>query len=230
LCKVVLLNKFLINKKLLVLFGILVLGRRLSATPLFSSWNGLSWIKFLKREIVNDANHNQIQQIDKDWNAGSWLNSIQRFFTYNEFNFIEYAYCEIWYNNQWMDGDGDIFFKYPVGFTAVIITNNVSAYYSNIVSVGENESIGISDYSLSQNYPNPFNPFTLIEYKFPESNFVEIKIYNVLGKEMATLVNEYKSEGIYKVQFNTDNLPSGVYLYRMRVGNFSETKKMILMR
>jgi len=85
-------------------------------------------------------------------------------------------------------------------------------------------------YFLKQNYPNPFNPSTIIEYKIPESNFVEIKIYDVLGKEILTLLNEYKSEGIYKVQFYTDDLPSGVYIYRMKAGNFSETKKMILMR
>ena len=194
------------------------------------SWNGLSWINLFKRELLTDANHNQIEQIDKEWNGGSWSNSIRRFYTYNEFNFIEYAYCEIWYNKNWMSGDGDIVFQNPDGFIIGFITNNVSAYYSNVVSVDENENIRISHYSLSQNYPNPFNPSTFIEYKIPESNFVEIKIYDVLGKEIMTLVNGYKSEGIYKVQFNTDNLPSGVYLYRIKAGNFSETKKMILMR
>jgi hypothetical protein len=195
-----------------------------------SSWNGSSWINTYKRELVNDANHNQIEQIDKEWNAGSWLNSIRRFFIYNEFNFIEYAYCEIWYNNQWMNGDGDIFFQYPNGFTIGLITNNVSAYYSNIVSIDENENIGISDFSLSQNYPNPFNPSTIIEYKIPQSSLVEIKVYDVLGKEITTLVDEFKTEGIYEAQFTTNNLPSGVYIYRMNAGNFSETKKMILVR
>lgn len=195
-----------------------------------SSWNGLSWINLFKRELVNDANHNQIEQIDKEWIAGSWSNSIRRFYTFNEFNYIEYAYCEIWYNNKWMSGDGDIVFQTPDGFIIGFITNNVSAYYSNVVSVEENKNVGISDYSLSQNYPNPFNPSTMIEYKIPESYFVEIKIYDVLGKEIATLVNEYKSKGIYKIQFNTNNLPNGVYIYRIKAGEFSETKKMILMR
>ncbi len=195
-----------------------------------SSWNGLSWINTYKRELVNDANHNQIEQIDKEWNDGSWLNSIRRFFTYNEFNFIEYVHCEIWYNNQWMVGDGDILFQYPNGFTVGLITNNVSAYYSNIVGIDENENIGISDFSLSQNYPNPFNPSTLIEYKVPQYSFVEIKVYDVLGIEITTLVDEFKSEGIYKVQFNTNGLPSGVYIYSMKAGDFTEVKKMILMK
>lgn len=195
-----------------------------------SSWNGLSWIKFLKREIVNDANHNQIAQIDKVWNANSWLNEIRRIYTYNEFNFIENAYCEIWYNNQWISGDGDILFQYANDFTVTIITNNISAYYSNIVSVDENENLVVNDFSLSQNFPNPFNPSTLIEYKIPKSTFVEIVVYDILGKEIATLVEEYKSKGIHKIQFNSNNLPSGVYIYRIKAGNYSETKKMILMR
>lgn len=195
-----------------------------------SSWNGLYWINFLKRELVNDLNHNQIEQLEKIWDFDRWVNTIRRFYTYNENNFIESAYCEIWYNNQWLTGDGDILFQYPNDFLVAIITNNISAYYSNIVSVDENENVVISEYSLSQNYPNPFNPSTLIDYKIPESSFVEIKVYDILGKGIATLVNEYKSKGIYKVQFNTDNLPSGVYVYRIKAGNFSETKKMILMR
>ena len=194
------------------------------------SWNGISWIDFLKLEVVNDANHNQIEQLEKIWDFGGWVNSIKRFFSYNEANYIKSANCEIWYNNQWINGDGDIVFKNPDGFIVGFITNNISAYYSNIVSIDENENIGISDYSLSQNYPNPFNPSALIEYKIPKSNFVEIKVYDVLGKEIATLVDEYKSKGIYKAQFNTNNLPSGVYIYRMKAGSFSETKKMILMR
>jgi hypothetical protein len=195
-----------------------------------SSWDGLSWNNTFKRELVTDANHNQIELIDKEWNAGSWLNSIRRFFTYNEFDFIEYASCDIWNNNQWMTGNGDVFFQYSKGFTIVLTTNNLTAYYTNTVSVDEKEGIGISDYSLSQNYPNPFNPSTLIEYKIPKSNFIEIKVYDVLGKEIATLVDGYKSKGIYKIQFNSIGLISGVYMYRLKAGDFTEVKKMILMR
>lgn len=195
------------------------------------SWNGLSWINFLKREILNDANHNQIEEIEKKWVFGQWLNSIRRFFTYNEFNLVESVRCELWQNNRWLTGDGDIIFKYTDRFTiGFLLTNQISAYYSNIVGIDENENTGIADYSLSQNYPNPFNPSTQIEYQIPEANFVEIKVYDLLGKETAALVNEYKSKGIYQVQFNTNDLPSGVYIYRMKAGNFSESRKMILMR
>ena len=85
-------------------------------------------------------------------------------------------------------------------------------------------------FALSQNYPNPFNPSTIINYEIPESGLVTIKIYDVLGREVSTIVNEEKSPGRYKVKFNGSNLASGLYLYRITSGNFSETKKMLLMK
>ena len=88
------------------------------------------------------------------------------------------------------------------------------------------------EYSLSQNYPNPFNPETTINYQFPTSGFVTLKIYDLLGREVATLVNEYKNAGSYNSQFSIRNyrLSSGVYFYRLQSGSFSETKKLILMK
>ena len=85
-------------------------------------------------------------------------------------------------------------------------------------------------YSLNQNYPNPFNPSTTINYSIPELSFVTLKIYNVLGSEVATLVNEEKPIGNYKVKFDATVLPSGIYFYKLQAGNFVETKKMILLK
>ncbi len=85
-----------------------------------------------------------------------------------------------------------------------------------------------TDYSLSQNYPNPFNPTTVIEFRVPSSGFVSLKIYDVLGRNVATLVNERQNAGDHSVTFNASNLPSGVYFYRLTAGDFSKTKKMIL--
>ena len=84
---------------------------------------------------------------------------------------------------------------------------------------------------LEQNYPNPFNPSTTINYSIPNTNFVTIKVYDVLGREVLTLVNENKSAGNYSVQFNASSkFPSGVYLYRMQAGSFVATKKLILLK
>jgi len=102
---------------------------------------------------------------------------------------------------------------------------------SNIVTdVPDPGNIIPTDYVLSQNFPNPFNPTTKIEYKIPELSFVILKIYDVLGKEVGTLVNEEKSIGKYNVEFNATNLPSGIYFYRLQAGSFVETKKMVLLR
>jgi len=88
----------------------------------------------------------------------------------------------------------------------------------------------ISHFQLEQNYPNPFNPFTSIQYAAGNRQFVSIKIYNVLGNEVATLVNEEKPAGEYKVEFNGSDLPSGLYFYRLEAGNYTETKKMVLIK
>jgi len=85
-------------------------------------------------------------------------------------------------------------------------------------------------YSLSQNYPNPFNSLTIIKYQIPELSFVTLKVYDVLGSEVVTLVNEKKSVGSYEVEFNATELPSGVYLFRLQAGTYVETKKMVLMK
>lgn len=85
------------------------------------------------------------------------------------------------------------------------------------------------EYSLSQNYPNPFNPTTLIKYQIRENNtFVELKVFNILGKEVKTLVNEVQDSGTHEVEFNAANFSSGVYFYTIKAGSYSATKKMIL--
>jgi hypothetical protein len=85
-------------------------------------------------------------------------------------------------------------------------------------------------YSLSQNYPNPFNPSTSIKYTIPKAGIVTLKVYDVLGKEIALLVNETKQPGVYNVDFNASNLASGIYFYRIDAGDFSSVKKMILVK
>ncbi len=87
-----------------------------------------------------------------------------------------------------------------------------------------------SSFLLEQNYPNPFNPSTNIKFVIPKSSFVNLKVYDILGREIATLVNEEKTAGNYKVTFDAKNLASGIYFYRLKAGNYLSVKKMILLR
>jgi len=97
-------------------------------------------------------------------------------------------------------------------------------------SVGNSTKEIPNSYSLSQNYPNPFNPTTKINFALPKQGLVTLKIYDVLGREVRTLVNEVKSAGQYSVDFNASEFSSGVYFYKLESGTFSETKRMLLIK
>jgi hypothetical protein len=99
-----------------------------------------------------------------------------------------------------------------------------------VVGVGNPSNTVPAQYGLQQNYPNPFNPATNISYELPEAAFVSIKVYNLLGGEVATLVNREQAAGAYEVGFDATGLPSGVYFYRLNAGPFSATRKLLLLR
>lgn len=88
----------------------------------------------------------------------------------------------------------------------------------------------VTEYALNQNYPNPFNPSTIIEFALPNDGNVSIKIYDITGKEVYTLVNAFKPKGIHKAEFNAGSLSNGVYYYKITSGNFTDVKKMILLK
>jgi hypothetical protein len=107
----------------------------------------------------------------------------------------------------------------------------MGAYESEYpVGVEENEIGQPTEYALYQNYPNPFNPTTTVKYQIPELSFVILKVYDVLGNEIAILVNEEKPVGVYEVEWNASGLPSGVYFYQLQTEGFVETKKMVFMK
>ena len=85
-------------------------------------------------------------------------------------------------------------------------------------------------FELSQNYPNPFNPTTLISYQLPVASNVRLVVYDIIGREVAVLVNERKATGSYEVKFDASGLATGVYIYRMQAGMYVQTKKLLLLR
>jgi hypothetical protein len=86
------------------------------------------------------------------------------------------------------------------------------------------------EFVLEQNYPNPFNPNTTIKYYVPGNSFVTIKIYDVLGNELKTLINDEKSAGYYKIDFDASQFSSGIYIYELKSNEFVASKKMLLIR
>ena len=115
----------------------------------------------------------------------------------------------------------------------ILITNNNGGIVTDIKKT-ENNALP-AEFKLSQNYPNPFNPITTIRYEIPEQvrndkNNVSLKVYDILGNEITTLVNGQKFAGEYNVKFDASKLPSGIYYYRMKVGSYTQTNKMILLK
>jgi len=105
-----------------------------------------------------------------------------------------------------------------------------SACYDPTVKVKDEQNNVPTNTKLEQNYPNPFNPTTTIRYQLPVNSLVTIKVFNILGQEVATLVDEVKQAGVYSVQFNARNLPSGIYTYKLNAGSFIDVKKFILIK
>jgi hypothetical protein len=131
-----------------------------------------------------------------------------------------------------LQGPADIFFNKLHNILAVPNFNSNSVNFIPISPTDvDNESNQIHGYNLFQNYPNPFNPSTKIKYRIENPEHITLKVYNVLGHEVATLVNEEKTAGKYEVEFSTaGELTSGVYFYKLEAGHYIETKKMLLIK
>jgi hypothetical protein len=131
------------------------------------------------------------------------------------------------------DSDENIVYdnRSPQGINGNIYIRNFIGKEENTLAKTDKENLTIpTEYALEQNYPNPFNPATTIKYSIPETGDVELKVYDIIGNEVVTLVNETMSPGSYEIRFDASKLASGVYIYSLRAENFIQTKKMILMK
>lgn len=118
--------------------------------------------------------------------------------------------------------------RIPDGSDNWTLSNFITKGLPNTLTDVEENGTIITEFNLQQNYPNPFNPSTTIKFSIPASGFVTLKIYDILGKEVSTLVNENKTSGVYQVSFNAAGLSSGVYFYELKMENFVSVKKLIL--
>jgi len=176
-------------------------------------------------------------------NDGSTLPGTLNYMIDGNGDFVDYSVSDL--DGSYMIGSIEAG-SYTMVSTLVSFDNaqkNLSVDYSNNstlnvdFSLNPNSTTGIinnasaiNGYELNQNYPNPFNPSTIISYQIPQNSFVTLKVYNILGKEVATLVNEQQIAGNYNFNFKANNLASGIYIYKLTAGGFTSVRKLTLLK
>jgi tetratricopeptide (TPR) repeat protein len=188
---------------------------------------------YLNGGMIQEAKNNNNEIIQGNPNtsletAAKIINIYIALYNDNDFN----AACEIFKDVMLYPG-----LSTPLELQ--LVQNSIESYASQnglivpeiFLSKSNNINLTLpNDYFLFVNYPNPFNPSTLINYSIKEAGLVKIEVFDILGSEVATLVNETKEAGNFSVEFNAANLPSGVYIYTLQVNGFTSSKKMLLMK
>lgn len=202
---------------------------------LVKRWDGNNWFNFGRGTYEYDVNNNRILEYFEIANNNNWENWFRIFYEYDDKNNLTHLFGEEWVNGQWISENELLRITNPDGIIIGFLANEIFMYYSPPTSVESEKNI-VSGFNLLQNYPNPFNPSTTIRYEIPDRSFVTLKVYDILGNEIATLINEEKPSGIYEVEFNASNLPdgniglsSGIYFCQLQAGVFIATKKLILL-
>ncbi len=196
------------------------------------NWNHNQWENDRREKMIYNSAGYKKYHLTELWETNHWENSNQKKYNFGlNNNLISYS-NEFWYENRWNKSLFNIFLFDSLGNKYRFHSGkSIRLYYNVATDIKEDGSNDIkTEYCLSQNYPNPFNPTTTISYSLPQSGFVQLKVYNLLGQEVMVLVNKEQLSGNYKVEFDASKLTSGIYLYRIQSGNFIETKKMILLR
>lgn len=167
-------------------------------------------------------------------------NTISNYNIFNSFTDLSKTFVKADDTSTWyrlLNGIGLVENYYKIGddyykeeLVAAKIGTTIYGDAALFVGVNESEITSPTEYKLSQNYPNPFNPSTTINFSIKEAGLVTLKIYDILGREVANLVNEELNIGTYNKTFNASGLSSGIYFYTLRAGNFVETRKMILIK
>ncbi len=193
--------------------------------------NSNTWEEYSKDTYTYNNNNKVLSRFFEWWSDYSGYHADKYIYSYDtDDNLIKGEHFDLT-DGEWVYSEG--YFYYPIYYQGKEIFS-INCYKMEIeytgqtsISEGTNE---LTSYKLYQNYPNPFNPTTKISYSVPSVSFVTIKIYDVLGKEVTTLVNEEKASGTYDCVFDASMLVSGVYLYQLRAGEFVQTKKFMLLK
>jgi outer membrane protein assembly factor BamB len=132
-------------------------------------------------------------------------------------------------NSGAIGSDGTLYIGTHLSSITIGQEKTLIAIRDTVTSVGNGEE-EVYNYKLEQNYPNPFNPSTIISWQSPVDDLVILKVFDVLGRQVITLVDEYREAGSYSIEFNASSLPSGIYLYRIQIGSYFETRKLTLLK
>jgi len=203
---------------------------------IYNEWKDSTWISYTKDSYAYGSESNIASILYQYMSSNTWGDIQKETYEYNAYgNLSSYNYAW-WDGSNWniTNNDGSIRFTDSFNNQFEIYGSPIEISYKQITSTDINNSI-INSFSLSQNYPNPFNPSTTISYSLEQNGFTQLKVYDMLGREVADLVNKEEAMGNYKVQFNAKNLSSGVYIYRLHASagsatGFVESKKMLLIK
>jgi len=206
---------------------------------LWQGWDGYDWVNWWKYIYTYDVNNNRIEFLTQDWDGSNWVNTDRYTYTYDGNNNMIVELWQEWDSPDWVnvwkwtytyDGNNNMIENLKQMWLDSNWVNNEMFTYSYIPTGIEQLADGIETYSLSNNYPNPFNPTTKIIYQIPELSFITLKVYDVLGNEVVTLINKEMQTGKYEVEFDATSLSSGIYFYRIQTSSFRDTKKMVLLK
>lgn len=197
---------------------------------LAENWNGSFWNSYVQTRFTYSLDEPQLSGLIEVWDNIQWIVNSRYSYSYNANGYFIHGIYELWENGNWVPYDGIITIENPDGFVDHLLTYEVFVYYGKPTGVDEEGRFHLKDFELSQNYPNPFNPSTTIKFQIPRNGFVTLKVYDILGNEVATLVNEEKAIGKYEINFDASRIASGVYIYRLKVNDYIDVKKMILIK
>ena len=213
----------------------------LTVTTLYEGWIDTVWMNTSLHTQIFNSNNLLIEFIGQYWHSiNGWINQQRWVRTYTADNkFLEWV-TQFWQTTEWENFSRLISYYDTNGNETVFAwevwensawQNHIQILFNyTIVSDADDNLSDEFNYSLSQNYPNPFNPTTKISWQTPVSAHQSLRVYDVLGNEVAILIDEYKPAGKYEIDFTAADLSSGIYLIKLETDNYVNTKKMILIK
>jgi len=198
-----------------------------------------------------DANGDRLSWLNEQWSNGQWVGQYRETSTCDAQGNLTSVWCYTWLDSAWTPtgigkGLSREFLGRPSkdrGHAVFFVSDSAGNFYGLgsgynftlirkliVTGVASQSGSGPATYSLSQNYPNPFNPTTVISYQLPTAAIVRLVVYDLIGREVAVLVDEMKNAGTYEVRFDGSNLASGVYFYRIQAGDFTKARRLLLLK